>query len=362
MDLILAQGAEHTNPERLRQIVKAVTQDNTRFLASHGISKETADYVYDKYGIVVSGTTGHDYRTMRYAMEEKFDGYSYLNQGGEFYSKRLSAAKGNEGQPVCKSDSIHITPIMRKVYHKCGANLHGEIYIPGGVSDDVTKILGCTPDLAIARTMAAEPDKRLHYMLIDIRECWGHSVIHEPWWVRRALLEWVYWHYITRIDTDGYIVLPQVLLDDPNETFARIVRRGGEGVIFKRTDALYIPGKKPANNWVKGKKKITHDVVMMGLNPGTGKNANIFGSIKFGHYIDGKLTACGNCSSGLDDATRQYIYDHADEMIASKQVFEIEAIQESVKSFRNAVFLRLRDDKDHAECKPINIRIKETLV
>ena len=59
---------------------------------------------------------------------------------------------------------------------------------------------------------------------------------------------------------------------------------------------------------------------------------------------------------------RQYIYDHADEMIANKQVFEIEAIQESVKSFRNAVFLRLRDDKDHTECRPINIRIKETLV
>ena len=46
-------------------------------------------------------------------------------------------------------------------------------------------------------------------------------------------------------------------------------------------------------------------------------------------------------------------------LIANKQVFEIEAIQESVKSFRNAVFLRLRDDKDASECTPINVRIKE---
>lgn len=361
MNLILAQGAEHTNPERLKQIVNAVMQDNVKFMALP-VSTETSDYVYDKYGIVMTSVTNYDYRMMRYAMEEKFDGYSYLNQGGEFYSKRLSAAKGNEGQPVCKSDSIHITPILRQVYKMCGANLHGELYIPGGVSDDVTKILGCTPDLAIERTNMAEPGKRLHYMLIDIRECWGTSLVNEPWWVRRAILEWVYFNYITKVDTDGYIVLPHILLGDPNETFSSIVRRGGEGVIFKKTDALYIPGKKPANNWVKGKKKITHDVVMMGLNPGTGKNADIFGSIKFGHYIDGKLTACGNCSSGLDDATRQYIYDNADKMIANKQVFEIEAIQESVKSFRNAVFLRLRDDKDHTECKPINIRIKDTLL
>ena len=43
-------------------------------------------------------------------------------------------------------------------------------------------------------------------------------------------------------------------------------------------------------------------------------------------------------------------------------VFEIEAIQESVKSFRNAVFTRLRDDKDWTECKPENIRVKKELL
>lgn len=367
MNLILAQGAEHTNPDRLKRIVQAVTQDNTRMVRTieeGGVpSERTQDYLYDKYSIICQ----KDYRVLKYAMEEKFDGYSYICQGGEFYSKRLSAAKGSEGQPVCKSDRIHITDIMKEVYRRCGANLHGELYIPGGVSDDVTKILGCAPELAIERTVAAEPSKRLHYMLIDIRECCGKSLINEPWWVRRAILEWVYYNHIEPVmysynKDEKYIVLPPILMGDPNEEFSRIVKAGGEGVIFKRTDALYIPGKKPADNWVKGKKKITHDVVMMGLNPGTGKNAGLFGSIKFGHYIDGKLTACGNCSSGLEDNMRQYIYDHADEMIANKQVFEIEAIQESVKSFRNAVFLRLRDDKDHTECKSINIRIKETLV
>lgn len=355
-NLVLAMGAEHTNPDRLRKIIQCVKSDSTKRIVS--VSADTYNYLMSTYGIQPI----HDYSQFKYVMEEKFDGYSYLNQGGEFYSKRLSAAKGSEGVPVCKSDRIHITPILRKVYELCGANLHGELYVPGGISDDVTKILGCTPDLAMERTMSATPDKRLHYMLIDIREFKGQSLIHEPYWVRRAILEYVYWGFIRSVDPYGYIVLPDILTGDPNEEFGKIVKRGGEGVIFKRTDALYIPGKKPADNWVKGKKKITYDVVMMGLNAGTGKNADIFGSIKFGHYIDGKLVACGNCSSGLDDATRQYIYDHADEMIANKQVFEIEAIQESVKSFRNAVFLRLRDDKDHSECIPMNIRVKTSLL
>ena len=59
---------------------------------------------------------------------------------------------------------------------------------------------------------------------------------------------------------------------------------------------------------------------------------------------------------------RNYIYNNADKLIKNKQVFEIEAIQESAKSFRNAVFLRLRDDKDWTECTPINIRVKENLI
>lgn len=353
-NLILAMGAEHTNPDRLKRIVQCVNEDRVKT----GLLAKSYNYMMSIYGIQLV----NDYSKVRYVVEEKFDGYSYLNQSGEFYSKRLSAAKGSEGMPVCKSDRIHITPILRRVYELCGANLHGELYVPGGISDDVTKILGCAPDLAMERTMSVDPSKRLHYILIDIREFKGQSLLHEPYWVRRAILEYVYHGYIKGIDPNGYIVLPPILDGDPNEEFGKIVKRGGEGVIFKRTDALYIPGKKPADNWVKGKKKITYDVVMMGLNAGTGKNANIFGSIKFGHYIDGKLTPCGNCSSGLDDATRQYIYDHADEMIANKQVFEIEAIQESVKSFRNAVFLRLRDDKDHTECVPMNIRVKTSLL
>lgn len=361
-DLILAMGAEHCNQDRLQQIINYINVDRDRLLTLYGntnhISLQTKSYIQNKFNI----DPLHDYREMRYVTEEKFDGFSYLNQGGEFYSKRLSTAKGSEGMPVCKSDSIHISTIMRHIYEMCGANLHGELYIPGGISDDVTKILGCTPELAMKRTNEAHISKRLHYMLIDIREYQGKLLINEPYWVRRAILEHVYWNYIRPLDIHGYVVLPPVFYSDPNEIFRKIVLNGGEGVIFKRTDGLYVPGKKPANNWVKGKKKITYDVVMMGLNEGTGKNASLFGSIQFGHYINGELVSCGNCSSGLSDEMRQYIYNNADQMIANKQVFEIEAIQESVKSFRNAVFLRLRDDKDASGCTPINIRVKETLL
>ena len=227
--------------------------------------------------------------------------------------------------------------------------------------------MGCTADKAQARSKeileTEGHDGLLHYMLIDIRAIHGKSLINEPHRLRRAILRWVYSKYIKPLDPYGYIRLTDELTEDPRDAFKRIVLAGGEGIIIKREDGLYIPGKKPANNWIKGKKKITHDVVIMELNDnGTGKNASMFGSIKFGHMINGKLTACGSCSSGLSDEMRAYIYNNADRLIANKQVFEIEAIQESVKSFRNAVFIRLRDDKSWDECTPVNVRVKEDLI
>ena len=355
-------GADHIKPEKLKAIVDQINYERLHCLDRPGLQSDLENKIIDVYGCDINNFD-INVSNRSYAVEEKYDGYSYLNCEGRFFSKRLSQAKGNEGMPVEKTGHIpHLATILKAVYEACGADLHGELYMIGGISDDVTRILGCTEDSAVYRQKGLPPDKMLHYMLIDIRAINGHSLINEPHRVRRAILKWVYEKYIRPLDPLGYIRLTEELTGDPREEFRRIVLAGGEGIIIKTEHGLYIPGKKPASNWIKGKKKITHDVVMMGLNAGTGKNVGLFGSIKFGHMVDGKLVVCGNCSSGLEDSMREYIYNNADKMIANHQVFEIEAIQESVKSFRNAVFLRLRDDKNWTECQPVNIRVKEDLI
>lgn len=364
-NLILAQGAEHTKPENMAKILKIIEQERNGI--ADKMCKQASDCehkIEDIYGCDIHNLDNYIcVSPYSYAVEEKYDGYSYINSEGRFFSKRLSQAKGSEGMPIEKTGHIpHISNILRRVYEQCGADLHGEIYKLGGISDDVTKILGCNEDEALNRQNGLVPNEMLHYMLIDIRAIHGKSLINEPHRLRRAILRWVHAKYIKPLDPNGYIRLTEELIGDPREHFKRIVLAGGEGLIIKNEDSLYIPGKKPANNWIKAKKKITHDVVIMGLNAGTGKNAGLFGSIKFGHIIDGKLVACGNCSSGLSDEMREHIYRNADKMIENHQVFEIEAIQESVKSFRNTVFLRLRDDKDWSECTPVNIRIKGELI
>jgi hypothetical protein len=370
MNLILAQGAEHTDPANLKKIIARINEQNVHIMNYGTIFSDTLErcllYAPDFVNVFGGDDDLFPINCADYSVETKYDGFSYLNTEGKFFSKRLSTAKGSEGNPVEKTGHMpHIKDLLRYVYEQCGADLHGEIYIPGGISDDVSKILGCTEDKAIYRISKMNWSDRPCYMLIDIRAIYGKSLINEPHRVRRALLSYVYHKYINHMRCHGseYINLTEDLNGDPCEHFTRIVKAGGEGIIIKRETALYIPDKKPANNWIKGKKKITHDVVLMGINNnGTGKNANLFGSFNFGHIINGKLVKCGDSSSGLNDETRNYIYRNADTLIANHQVIEIEAIQESVKSFRNAVFLRLRDDKDWTECKPINIRVKENLI
>ena len=358
MKLVLAQGAEHTNPNRLCEVVSIINKQNGN---SCNIQKslDVCNQINEKYGINITPFDVAVYLN-DYVVEEKFDGYSYLNTEGKFFSKRLSAAKGNEGQPIEKTGHLpHLSPIMQRAYERGGLDLHGEIYIPNGISDDITKILGCNEDEAVRR-INADWGRRPKFMLIDIRAFHGIPTINEPYYVRRILLEYAFYKYIENADRQHDISVAPILLGDPVVQFKRIVNSGGEGIIIKKTSALYVPGKKPADNWIKGKKKITLDVIITGYNDGTGKNKSLFGSIEFGLYEGGKVVKCGNTSSGLNDDTRKLIAQDPDGYIG--HVVEIEAIQESAKSFRNAVFIRLRADKDMTECTRASIRVVDRLI
>jgi ATP-dependent DNA ligase len=365
MNLTLGMGADHVKPEKLKQIVAQINADRPTINNPSAKASDTAIYLYQVYGISVSPFDMAQYVMQRYVIEEKYDGFSYLNCEGKFFSKSLSSAKGNEGQPIEKSGHLPLlSQILKCAYERCGCDLHGELYILGGISDDMSRFMGCLEDEAIRRQKEAfrklGPDGVPHYMLIDIRAYNGRSLVNEPYYIRRMILEYIYHKFIVPNDMYNLVRLTEIINDDPRVAFRRIVRAGGEGIIMKRTDALYIPGKKPTDNWVKGKKKITLDVVIMGFNDGTGKNKELFGSFGFGLYIDGKLTPCGSCSSGLSDTIRQQVAANPESYIGT--VMEITAIQESVKSFRNAVFLKLRDDKTAEECTPLGIMLNDNLV
>jgi ATP-dependent DNA ligase len=144
---------------------------------------------------------------------------------------------------------------------------------------------------------------------------------------------------------------------DPVPAFNAIIAQHGEGLVIKDTHASYLPDKKPIGNWIKVKKQITLDAVVMDYDKeGSGKNAGLIKSVTVGLYINGKLTPIGQVNSGIDDALRVELTTRME--FYKGYVMEIEAMDYNFKhnTMRHARFIRFRDDKLYTKCVPEAIR------
>jgi ATP-dependent DNA ligase len=77
--------------------------------------------------------------------------------------------------------------------------------------------------------------------------------------------------------------------------------RGIEGLMLKRADASYIPGR-PRGPWFKWKRgALTLDAVLMYAHRGHGKRSSFYSDYTFGAWRNGQLTPVGKAYSGFTD-------------------------------------------------------------
>jgi bifunctional non-homologous end joining protein LigD len=92
----------------------------------------------------------------------------------------------------------------------------------------------------------------------------------------------------------------------PGELVEVARRHGLEGVVAKRLDSPYLPGRR-SRLWIKKALFATQDVVIGGWQPGQGNRAGTIGSLLLGaHDREGRLRYVGHVGSGF---TRQAIAD-----------------------------------------------------
>ena len=91
--------------------------------------------------------------------------------------------------------------------------------------------------------------------------------------------------------------------DELHERFEEARRRGHEGLMLKRPDSQYLPGRR-GKWWLKLKRELsTLDVVVVGVEWGHGKRANVLSDYTFAIRGDGdRLLTIGKAYSGLTDA------------------------------------------------------------
>lgn len=324
------------------------------------------------------------YTSGEYFAQEKIDGYWYQYEKTDNHSY-LFSRNISKTTNLLTEKSANVPHIMEAL-NILPANtiLIGEIYIPGGTSKDVTRIMGCLPETAIAR----QKDNFVYYYVHDIIYYDGINLINAPALSRYKILNKI-WEKHNLLQY-SYLKLAEIFEDNIEATAVKILSQGGEGIVMKKKNLPYYPGKRPAWSTIKIKKTDTVDLVCIGFcdatkeytgkeleswpywyNPQTDSVTNRcrYGNpswepvtkgffngwktaMRVGAYNDnGVLIEVGTVSSGLTDTDRERMATHPQEYL--NQVFCINCMEKDnkEKTLRHPHLVARRDDKPAKDCK-----------
>ena len=248
--------------------------------------------------------------------------------------------------------------------------LLGEIYYPGLTSKDVTKVMGALPDKAISR----QNNNPIHYYVHDILRWQGVRFLSKSNIERYEILldvpiypyEELPWLEMTEAYTDN---LPAIL----ESVFAA----GEEGMVFKKKDGLYLPGKRPTYN-VKAKTEDTVDAIITGFvapeRVYTGKELDSWGywegdipvtkayangwiaGIEIGAWDNnGHVIPFASVTSGMTDFLRDDMAVNPTKYLGKVVEVQCMSKDKNAMSLRHPRLVQIREDKEGTDCKLTDI-------
>jgi bifunctional non-homologous end joining protein LigD len=131
------------------------------------------------------------------------------------------------------------------------------------------------------------------YLLFDVLYLDGHLTTELTYRQRRKLLESLELrgaHWQTPPWTEGR----------GDEVLTAATQNGLEGVVAKRLDSTYQPGRR-SRDWVKVKHHRTQEVVLVGWTPGQGRRQGTVGALLLAVPRDGRLRYAGKVGTGFSD-------------------------------------------------------------
>ena len=140
----------------------------------------------------------------------------------------------------------------------------------------------------------AEHRGEAHYMVFDLLRLDGRSLLHEPYTARREQLAALLGDGTRRIQ------LSTQLGTDADEALAISRDLGLEGVVAKRPDSVYQPGRR-AHTWIKIKHLLAQEVVIIGWTPGESARARTIGALLMAVPDGDALTYVGRVGSGFTE-------------------------------------------------------------
>ena len=232
----------------------------------------------------------------RWAYEIKWDGVRAIGyaEGGRL---RLESRNGRDITPRY--------PELRSLGRALAAHeaiLDGEVVLfDESGRPSFQKLQGrmhLTSEHTVRRLAASDP---VAYLIFDLLWLDGHSLMELSYLERRErLLE-------LGLQSER-CQIPAHHLGDGAALLEASRAQGLEGIVAKRRDCPYTPGRR-ASHWIKVKNVRRTDVVIGGWLPGEGRRSERFGALVVGFSEDGEIHYAGRVGTGFDEAELKRLQD-----------------------------------------------------
>ncbi|WP_055404762.1 MULTISPECIES: ATP-dependent DNA ligase [unclassified Mycobacterium] len=133
---------------------------------------------------------------------------------------------------------------------------------------------------------------RVEFWAFDLLYLDGRSLLRARYQDRRKLLE--------TLASGGGLIVPELLPGDGKQALEHSRQHGWEGVVAKKRDSTYQPGRRSAS-WIKDKHWNTQEVVIGGWKAGEGGRSSGIGSLLMGIPTDGGLHFAGRVGTGFTE-------------------------------------------------------------
>jgi bifunctional non-homologous end joining protein LigD len=130
------------------------------------------------------------------------------------------------------------------------------------------------------------------YYVFDVLEVDGEPLVDLPLVERRKRLEQL-------LDKRNRALRLSETFDDGKALYEAAKQQRLEGIMAKRLDSRYLPGRR-TRDWLKIKTHGEQEFVICGYTKGTGRRASSFGSLVLGYYRGGELVYAGNVGTGFN--------------------------------------------------------------
>jgi bifunctional non-homologous end joining protein LigD len=166
-------------------------------------------------------------------------------------------------------------------------------------------------DSAVRRRVKDTP---VTYVIFDLLYLDGHSTLPLAYEQRRELLE--------ALGLEGPAWrAPAYHRGEGSALLAATRELGIEGVVAKRLDSSYEPGRR-SSGWLKVKNVCEQDVVVGGWTPGEGGRSGRLGALVAGVMEDGKLTYVGKVGTGFTEKTLALVQRELEPLRRDSSPFE----------------------------------------